>query len=254
MTLLSVSAAALAMMCASANAQLTPDGPALAAGLGVGTTLEELAGGEAASTYDASTGTLTLTGDGFYTHDADVSGTAFGAFFATQTFTPTDSFPVEISPVVTADFKVANGGFLSSDTPRTGITYGFFLFETGNFDPGNTLEPGDLGDLLVLPYDFETFPSNGLLEGNGFAVIDETATGDSFVLASGISYTAVLRIAAESSLSDLPDSVTSTTFIEAGGLSGFDGLSVALNARFVPEPAMLGLAVFAPMLLGRRRR
>ncbi len=119
------------------------------------------------------------------------------------------------------------------------------------------------------PEDFEreiaVFPGLGplvtaraetkLLDGNGFATVDDTVSSDAYVLAPGVRYLALVGVVNEVDAADLAEDGPESVFtLEAGGVSDFDGISVSLDPRVVPAPSSLALFGIAPLALFRRRR
>ena len=192
---------------------------------------DEPAGGAFEATYDADAAVLSLTGDGLVPLEPGEFGNIIVA--AVQSFTPVGPLPIEVTPELAANFKVPNTGGSSDAGVSTSPLAFATLFETGTFDAARaprreqSPNPGasmsfDLFGPRVLDTPTQVGPQ---VVGNGFTVSDLQAAGSPYVLTPGV-------------------------LLEAGGISTFDGLRVALNPRSVPEPAGL---ILAGLALRRRR-
>ncbi len=200
-------------------------------------------GGEFVGTYNDLTDTLNLSGDlnAFIEGVGDVARAE--AFVALE---PIDFFPVQVTPVVEADFKgVVSGAFQASNLNQQ---FGWFfgIYERGTFDPTNPSD-SDLGEIVYGRA--ESF----VQVGNGLQFADDLVA-DPFILAPTQEYVLRANVSTSAILYNAPGNETIVATIEAGGLSGFGGLTVALNPTQVPEPTSMLAVAGAGMLMLRRRR
>ncbi|MEM8875756.1 MAG: hypothetical protein AAGD32_16035 [Planctomycetota bacterium] len=151
--------------------------------------------------------------------------------------------PVEIDPVLDANFKLVNSGGAPDGWSSSSFVQAV-VFETP--DP---VDNGFLGPIVTRE---DTFANQ---DGNGFLVVDATVDSEGpFVLVPGLQYRMDVTFATSWDTTGLGiDDPTAAVFLEAGGISGFDGVSVDLNARVVPEPALMSVFAGAGLLLLRRR-
>lgn len=213
------------------------------------------AGGEPTPTFTDGAGTMTLTMDAHYTLDIPANNNAVvGAAIVLDPISP---LPIEITPSLLANFKLVNsGGPADTDDVTATASWLFTIIETGSF-AGDTDNDGyvPFGDLVGFGATIDQESGFTSQSGNGFRVIDDELNGDAYVLAPGVSYTLIAALGFSGSTVDgTSDDPTSVVTVEAGGVSGFSGLTLDLNARFVPEPASLGLLGLPALALIRRRR
>jgi len=152
--------------------------------------------------------------------------------------------PVPVQATLTLDVngKVVNGGG-DADHPTSTLSWSTALYY--DLDENYRI---DVTDPLISGF---TLNSRETLTGNGLAVVDDTQTmTDPFVLSPEYSY--ILLCSQYWSVSDLPSGPATSTF-EAGGETGYDGITLTLDATPVPEPAALSLLALGGLILIRHR-
>lgn len=205
-----------------------------------------LPGGEFAGTSNTVGGQTMfgLTGDMLlpFAFGEDRAAVANGI----QTFR-TGLFPTLIAPEVSIDAKIgiAGGQIFDPGTPNLQAAISLIIYETDGFDPSN---PG----LLFNPVYGNSY-NFGSVFNNGFLEVTEQVELDQYVLIPDREYTfqwGVVMVAFDGNFS----MATPVGFLEAGGISSYDGISIALNQMPVPAPATAIVAALGGMTFLRRRR
>lgn len=213
----------------------------------------EFPGGEVTPSSAAVGGNMlfTLTGDIRLNLDPDEIADTIRdlEIGGVQQFTVGD-FPTLISPEIDAHFKAVHaGGPVSSGDPYTLASASFRVHLTGSYIHGSN-DFTTLGDIVA------EVNAGVFLQGNGFSVVDAEFTDpDAYVLLPGESYTAIWHFGIRSYIEGLAaDDPASAFFLEAGGVTNFDGVVFNLNAVTVPTPGTVALGGLACLTIARRRR
>lgn len=162
-----------------------------------------------------------------------------------QSFTVTD-LPVAVSLNLTGDIDLINGGGAAGRDPgvtsRLRTRIGITAYRMDNSYAGSAL------DTIIGPYE-----AIGNTPQDVFITFDHTT--ETFALAPGYRYTLSMSTwVVTETPSPLPSSwMAAGTTIEAGPLSGNQGLELTMNWTTLPEPALATLATPALLLLRRRR-
>lgn len=236
-----------------AMAQLTPVGaPSTFVISDPAGAFTEVPGGEfdtAFSSGGAGSYTLDLSGDG---HLAVETNQPIAAVAAVQAFEPVGPLPVEVTISLDWSFKVVNGGGTAGSPASTTYLQGF-IAEIGTLDLASSTRNNIVGasgaNATVVGEEVDA------VVGNGFTVYTGSLSVDPYVLAPGVEYVAATQFSLFVNGSELVDGdPTSVVTLEAGGISGFSGMTMTIDYRVVPEPAGLAVVALAPAALLRRRR
>ncbi|MEZ5326702.1 MAG: hypothetical protein R3F19_16775 [Verrucomicrobiales bacterium] len=210
----------------------------------------ETAGAEFEGTYQATGGgVIKLTGDGVL--DV-VKQDAFDFLsVSAAVFVNVGPLPVEVDPVTDANYMVTVGGGTAT-APSASFSFYFEIWEAGTLGPNDPFNFGQLGPQIVA-----NLKSGGQVTGNGFQIVNDQVSGTPYILSPGQQYVFLtgtnLRVDASGlGVSDPNSSV----FLAAGGLTDFDGIQTALNARVlgIPEPTTGGLMAIALVFFHMRSR
>lgn len=170
----------------------------------------------------------------------------------TQRFSTSGVLPVEIDPLMTMDIKlVIAGGPDGVNYPSVQAVAFLDVYLTGTYINGSSDFTG-LGD-RVFEMGFGTLPQ---VIGNGYReYYNQGFTLTPYILLPGESYTAVWGFNFYGDTGGLPSgSPPAAGFLEAGGLTSYEGLTIDLRARTVPTPGALSLIGLAGLAVARRRR
>jgi hypothetical protein len=170
----------------------------------------------------------------------------------TQQFSTSGVLPVEIDPLMTMDIKlVVAGGPDGLSHPSTSAVASLDVYLTGTYVNGSS-DFGGLGE-KVFEMGFGTQPQ---FFGNGYREYSvQGSTTTPYVLLPGESYTAVWDFDFYGDTGGMPaGSPAAAAFLEAGGITSYEGLMIDLRARTVPTPGALSLVGLAGLACARRRR
>ena len=202
-------------------------------------------GGDFAYSYDDASSTINIVGDqSTIVNPGEAPSTGGRAYIP---FASLGTIPELATVTVDRDYKVVYSGG-EEDTVAT--IFGTALVqirERGAYDPAapNTSQLGP----TVLQRVFVT-----QLDENGLTIVNEQEQAQ-WVLVPGQEYVGVVSLG----LTGLGDLLTSfdpivASTLEAGAVSGFDGLTVSFSSVPVPEPmSMLSLCGLGGLLMRRRR-
>ena len=151
--------------------------------------------------------------------------------------------PVEVSTGVAVNAKIVNsGGTLADPFTNASITSSLGEVRGGSFPDYSTTN--------IL---FNSLFSDSIT-GNGLTIFDGTNGTPTYILAPNVTYALQLQYQLNVDAGGLTSADPSAAVVlEAGGISGFDGLVGVLNYRAVPEPTSLGVAAISLLALRRRR-
>jgi hypothetical protein len=244
----------VAASCSAASAQLVPLSDTAQyfriSSLG---SYSELPGGEFQTSSQFVGGSLVahMTGDLRLEVDPDElpQNTRRVGFDGVRQFQIAGDIPVQVTPEITANYKFVNAGGDANGGWWSFVVPSIIIHETGEYVNGDPFRVG-LG-AQVFPYAAQS----PVLDDNGFEVIDDTFVGDGFVLLPGISYTAFWGVNTVAILDGITgNDPAAATFLEAGGVTDFDGFEFRLNAIAVPTPGTAAIAGLGFVAASRRRR
>lgn len=243
-TLLAIAAAITIVVTATpAQGQLLPSTGFNVQTIGTGTPFP---GGEFVGTSDTVGGQTTFGWTGDMLLPFAIGEHRASETRGTQTF-QTGLFPTLIAPEVSIDAKIGIAGGQINDpgTPNLHAFINLTIFETDGFDPFN---PGVLSNPV-----YGSSHVFGSVSNNGFLQVTEQIELDQYVLIPDREYTfrcAVSMVAIDGDFSG----AIPVGFLEAGGISDFDGISIALNQMPLPTPGTAVVAALGGLTVLRRRR
>lgn len=239
------SAAALLATASTSSADLTRDGDiGFVVKPSIGADVIQTGEGDFDYAFDDTTNTLNLVGDQSLRVRPGQADSLRASVFVP--FASLGTFPEEATFDINHDYKVVNSGGSIIGEASVKVRGVVAVYERGNYD---AVDPStsDLGPIL------NGFGYTTEQDENGYTLVDhEDAL--SWILVPGESYVGVVSfiIDVNGALLSQLDPIAAGT-LEAGAVSGFDGLTAQFNSVPVPEPAsMLGLCEMAGLLLRRR--
>ena len=216
----------------------------------------EIPGGEFEAVVDREDDGLIIRGDGYQPLFAGSDKLGMRAY-AIIGIESDSIMPTQVTFELDADYKVVNMGG-SPDAPNTGVFSFALLYERQGVQLGDIdrIAPFSYLQDNAIPIAFaDEARTDDTLVGNGIA-FGESDTSSPFVLAPNTEYLVMLGFVAWSTYvaEGTEGAPSAAMFVEAGGVSGFDGLHLRFNSTYVPEPAAASLLAMGGLVLLRRRR